>query len=97
MTDQETVTLWRPTGPQELALVEASGWTAWPDYAAVRNGDGAAAMAPADVATSKWTSTRSWSVFGAAVVVGGSYLPHVFSPTHGLRSTFRPGSVIILR
>lgn len=29
MTD-ETVTLWRPTGPQELALVEASGWRAWP-------------------------------------------------------------------
>ncbi|MFC7934688.1 ADP-ribosylation/crystallin J1 [Streptomyces sp. NPDC057387] len=23
-------TLWRPTGPEELALVEASGWTAWP-------------------------------------------------------------------
>jgi hypothetical protein len=26
----ETVTLWRPTGSEELALVEASGWTAWP-------------------------------------------------------------------
>lgn len=26
----DTVTLWRPTGPAELALVEASGWTAWP-------------------------------------------------------------------
>ena len=26
----ETVTLWRPTGPEELALVEASGWSAWP-------------------------------------------------------------------
>jgi len=26
----ETVTLWRPTGSKELALVEASGWTAWP-------------------------------------------------------------------
>lgn len=25
-----TVTLWRPTGPEELALVEASGWRAWP-------------------------------------------------------------------
>ncbi|NEV89043.1 ADP-ribosylation/crystallin J1 [Streptomyces tendae] len=25
-----TTTLWRPTGPEELALVEASGWTAWP-------------------------------------------------------------------
>ncbi len=25
-----TVTLWRPTGPKELALVEASGWRAWP-------------------------------------------------------------------
>jgi hypothetical protein len=23
-------TLWRPTGPQELARVEASGWRAWP-------------------------------------------------------------------
>lgn len=26
----ETVTLWRPTGPQELALVEKSDWRAWP-------------------------------------------------------------------
>jgi hypothetical protein len=26
----DTVTLWRPTGPSELALVEASGWRAWP-------------------------------------------------------------------
>lgn len=26
----QTVTLWRPTGPTELALVEASGWRAWP-------------------------------------------------------------------
>lgn len=25
-----TVTLWRPTGPEELALVRASGWRAWP-------------------------------------------------------------------
>lgn len=25
-----TVTLWRPTGPRELALVGASGWRAWP-------------------------------------------------------------------
>jgi hypothetical protein len=25
-----TVTLWPPTGPEELALVEASGWRAWP-------------------------------------------------------------------
>jgi hypothetical protein len=24
------VTLWRPTGPAELALVEASGWREWP-------------------------------------------------------------------
>jgi hypothetical protein len=28
--DAETITLWRPTGPEELALVEASGWHAWP-------------------------------------------------------------------
>jgi hypothetical protein len=28
--DVETVTLWRPTGPEELALVEASGWREWP-------------------------------------------------------------------
>jgi hypothetical protein len=27
---EATVTLWRPTGLQELALVEASGWRAWP-------------------------------------------------------------------
>jgi hypothetical protein len=26
----ETVTLWRPTGPKELELVEASGWCEWP-------------------------------------------------------------------
>jgi hypothetical protein len=26
----ETITLWRPTGPQELELVAASGWKAWP-------------------------------------------------------------------
>ena len=26
----KTVTLWRPTGPEELALVEASGWREWP-------------------------------------------------------------------
>ncbi|WP_396045168.1 hypothetical protein [Cellulomonas sp. P22] len=26
----ETVTLWRPTGPEELALVEASAWREWP-------------------------------------------------------------------
>lgn len=30
MTAPETVTLWRPTGSRELALVEASGWRAWP-------------------------------------------------------------------
>ena len=29
-SDVEVVTLWRPTGPEELALVEASGWRAWP-------------------------------------------------------------------
>ena len=27
---EETVTLYRPTGPEELALVEASGFLAWP-------------------------------------------------------------------
>ncbi len=30
MVTMETVTLWRPTGPKELALVEASGWREWP-------------------------------------------------------------------
>ena len=30
MARMETVTLWRPTGPEELALVEASGWREWP-------------------------------------------------------------------
>jgi len=29
-TDTDAVTLWRPTGPEELALVEASGWREWP-------------------------------------------------------------------
>ena len=28
--DDETVTLYRPTGPKELALVEAANWAAWP-------------------------------------------------------------------
>lgn len=28
--DTETVTLWRPTGPEELALVAASAWRSWP-------------------------------------------------------------------
>jgi hypothetical protein len=28
--DTDTITLWRPTGPEELALVEASGWSEWP-------------------------------------------------------------------
>jgi hypothetical protein len=27
---QQTQTLWRPTGPEELELVRASGWRAWP-------------------------------------------------------------------
>lgn len=26
----ETTILWRPTGPEELELVRASGWKAWP-------------------------------------------------------------------
>ena len=30
MSGTVTTTLWRPTGPEELALVEASGWRAWP-------------------------------------------------------------------
>jgi hypothetical protein len=30
MTHTDTTTLWRPTGPQELALVEAAAWRAWP-------------------------------------------------------------------
>ena len=30
VTTVETVTLWRPTGQEELDLVAASGWRAWP-------------------------------------------------------------------
>jgi hypothetical protein len=30
VVEQDVVTLWRPTGPEELALVEASGWRRWP-------------------------------------------------------------------
>ncbi len=30
MTSEETVTLWRPTGPKELELVVASGYRRWP-------------------------------------------------------------------
>jgi len=29
-TDDETITLYRPTGPHELALVRESGYRAWP-------------------------------------------------------------------
>ena len=29
-TGAQTVTLWRPTGRRELALVEASDWREWP-------------------------------------------------------------------
>ena len=29
-TTEETITLWRPTGPEELALVEESDWSEWP-------------------------------------------------------------------
>ncbi|MBT2502524.1 hypothetical protein [Curtobacterium sp. ISL-83] len=29
-SDRSVVTLWRPTGPEELELVRASGWRAWP-------------------------------------------------------------------
>lgn len=28
--DTDVVTLWRPTGPDELELVRASGWLRWP-------------------------------------------------------------------
>lgn len=28
--DLQTVTLWRSTGPEELALLERSGWREWP-------------------------------------------------------------------
>lgn len=30
MDDERTATLWRPTGPEELELVAASGWRHWP-------------------------------------------------------------------
>jgi hypothetical protein len=31
LTDEtETITLWPRTGPEELALVEGSGWREWP-------------------------------------------------------------------
>lgn len=30
MTDDETVELWRPTGPEEIDLVRATGSTRWP-------------------------------------------------------------------
>ena len=30
MGDERTVTLWRPTGPNELALVAETGWSRWP-------------------------------------------------------------------
>jgi hypothetical protein len=29
-TGEDLRTLWRPTGPEELTLVAASGWTQWP-------------------------------------------------------------------
>jgi len=30
MPAEEVVTLWRPTGPEELELVKDSGWRRWP-------------------------------------------------------------------
>lgn len=30
VNEADTVTLWRPTGPKELALVEEAEWRAWP-------------------------------------------------------------------
>jgi hypothetical protein len=33
MMSTPTTTLWRPTGPAELALVAESGWHTWPDLA----------------------------------------------------------------
>src|SRR5512135_3010735 len=30
MTPADTVTLYRPVGPEELRLLEASGWKKWP-------------------------------------------------------------------
>jgi hypothetical protein len=30
VSETDAITLWRPTGPKELALVEASGWRQWP-------------------------------------------------------------------
>ena len=30
MGDERTVTLWWPTGPNELALVAETGWSRWP-------------------------------------------------------------------
>src|SRR3954467_15829534 len=30
MSQEETVVLWRPTGPDELRLVEEAGWRRWP-------------------------------------------------------------------
>jgi hypothetical protein len=30
MDCEDGVTLWRPTGPEELALIEAAQWRAWP-------------------------------------------------------------------
>jgi hypothetical protein len=30
MADDDTVTMYRPTGPNELALVAAAGWKRWP-------------------------------------------------------------------
>jgi hypothetical protein len=30
ITDADTMTLWRPTGPEELALAKAAGWREWP-------------------------------------------------------------------
>ena len=30
MTEEDTVVMYRPTGPEEIALVEASGFKEWP-------------------------------------------------------------------
>ncbi len=67
----ETATLWRLTGPQELAPVEASGWRKWapPDFFPVLSGEDAAKIAR------DWNVPRSGAGYvtrfqGSAVVPG---------------------------
>ena len=72
-TGIETVTLWRPTGPEELALIEASRWREWqgqPIFYPVLNQE-YATMTARD-----WNVKRSGAGYVTRFRVRRSFLDH---------------------